>query len=113
MTKRELYRLNFQKLNIQNWGIRFTCTSFSPSTSGSPQLAMLLDVLSDREPDSLLEEIESALNGDDFEEIYRPDSSTVDKIEIIPPNAIINESFTISLTELKALLEEWIEFVDN
>lgn len=72
-----------------------------------------MEVLSDRDSLGLLEEINLALNGNYFEEIYRPDGSSVDKIEITPPNAIINESFTISLIELKLLLEEWITYINK
>lgn len=81
--------------------------------NASLQLANILEILSDGDSVGLLDEINLALNGNFFEEIYRPDGSSVDKIEITPPNAIINENFTISLIELKELLEEWIGFVNK
>lgn len=113
MTKQELYKLNFEKLNIKDWGIRYGCTSYSNNVTGSSQLASLLDTLSDREPDYLLEEINLALSGGDYEEYYSPDMSGVESVRISPPNAIINDDFSISLIDLKELLEEWIEFVEN
>ncbi len=106
MVIKEKYSLSFQKINWDS-RIRYSCFSANNSINGSPQLANLLDVLSDREPDGLLEEVNLALIGGDYE----PDMSSVDTIRITPPNAIINDSYTISLIELKQLLEEWIEFV--
>lgn len=113
MSKREQYKLNFEKLKLDNSYYRYGSSSSDNSINGSLVLANLLDVLSDREPNGLLEEIELALNSGDFEEVYRPDGSSADKIEIIPPNAIINESFTIALVDLKILLQEWIEFIEQ
>jgi len=113
MTKREQYNLNFEKLKINGSYFRFGCSSYNALIHGSLQLSSLLDVLSNREPDGLLEEVNLALSGQCFEDIYRPDGSSIDKVEIFPPNAIVNDSFTISLIDLKELLEEWISFVEN
>ena len=95
MTKREQYKLNFEKLKIDNSYYRYGCVSSNTSINGSPQLANLLDVLSEREPDGLLEEINLALIGGDYEEYYSPDMSSVDIIKIIPPNAIISHSLKL------------------
>lgn len=113
MTKREQYKLNFEKLKIDNSYYRYGCVSSNTTINGSPQLANLLDVLSDREPDGLLEEVNLALTGGDYEEYYSPDMSSVDNIKITPPNAVINNSFTISLIDLKKLLQEWIAFIES
>ena len=112
MTKREFYKLQFSKIKTTGYSDSFICIG-SNTVVGSLQLANLLDVLSDREPDSLLEEIELTINGGYYEEIYRIDGSSVDKVELMPPNAIINDDFTIALTDLKELLEGWIQFISN
>jgi hypothetical protein len=112
MTKREQYGLNFSRLKMLGFSDSFICGG-TTTINGSTQLANLLEVLSDRESENFLEEVVLALNGGNYEEIYRPDSSSVDKIQITPSNAIINDDLIISLIELKQLLEEWVAYINK
>lgn len=113
MKKSEQYRLWFSKSQASDGRVRYSCYPAIRTTTSdeSYYLAGLLDLLSDSEPKYLLEEIENALNNKYFEEYYSLDhSGPDDSIQILPPNVILNNSFSISLIELKLLLEEWILF---
>lgn len=112
MTIKEQYKLIFSKMKMEGFSDSFMCTG-SSYVNGSLQLATLLRALSDKEPDGLLEEVNLALTGGDYEEYYSIDMSSVDTIRMIPPNAIINNSFSISLIDLKQILEEWIYFINQ
>lgn len=58
----------------------------------------------------LIEDIESIIQGGDYDETFLPDFGDC-VIRFDPPNAIFNEDFVIPLLELKMLLEEWIQFM--
>lgn len=112
MTKSEQYGLTFSKQKTTGFSAMYNCGG-SDSIAGSLILANMLEVLSDRESDGFLEEVDLAISNGDFIDVYRPDSSSVDVFELIPPNAVINGSFTIALIDLKELLEEWIDYINN
>ncbi|ARS34594.1 hypothetical protein [Pontibacter actiniarum] len=106
MTKREQYKLTFNK--IKN---RVYCGQ-SEITTESYFLCSLLNQLSDREPEYLLDEIKLAVAGQDFDAFYSVDGALFsDGVHIQPPNAIINEKYEVKLVDLKQLLDEWIAFV--
>ena len=93
--------------------IRYSCNPAIRTATPdiSFHLANLLDTLSNREPHLLLEEIVNAINNKEFEEFYSPDNSPIsDSIQLVPPNVVLNQLVTIELTDLKSLLEEWIQF---
>lgn len=112
MSRRQEYNLNFNKVNSSVFSPLFICIG-NENTAGSLELASLLRSISDKESDGLLEEVNLALTGGDYEEYYSPDGSAVDTIKITPPNAIYNDYYTISLFDLKELLEEWIDFINQ
>ena len=90
----------------------FVCIG-KENVQDSLQLASLLRSVSDKEPDGLLEEVALAIAGGDYEEYYSPYGSAVDTIKIVPPNAIYNDYYTVTLIELKQLLQEWISFIES
>jgi len=113
MAIKEEYGLSFERLKVVDWGLTYTCSG-SSSIEGSGSLALLLDMLSDNEPQFLLDEVELAITGGSYEEYYSPDGAQGHNgVRIVSPNAIINGTFTMPLTELKLLLQEWIAFVEQ
>ena len=113
MNKREQYNLRFEKLDIPDWGIKYFCSEMQ-SSNDAFHLSDLLNHVSNREPEDLLEETDNVLNGSFFEKYYVPDGALFTSgVTIVPPKAVINEAYEISLLELKALLEEWIDFVNQ
>lgn len=112
MTKGEQYKLGFTKSHISGWGILYHCTQ-TEVTNDSIYLARLLNTLSNH-AEPLLEDVETALTGTPEDEYYTFNVSSVDdSVRFLPPNAIINGDYTISLVNLKALLEEWIAFCNS
>lgn len=111
MTKKEQYSLKFVKIKDSVNSDTYLCQG-DFSVQGSLKLAHLLSILSNREPQYLLEEVNLALSNGDFEEYYLPDASVTDVIRIVPPNIIVN-GFTITLLNLKQLLQEWIAFIES
>lgn len=106
MTKKETYKLNFYKTQAPNGRVIYHC-NYTELTHESGLLCSLLNSLSNVEPETLLEEIDYALEGKYFEEYYSVDGATYDDgVQIVPPNAIIDQRLTIALTDLKSLLEE-------
>jgi hypothetical protein len=113
MTKREQYGLRFERIKSDGFSAYFSCSP-SSNINGSGELALLLDLLSDNEPRFLLDEVQLAITGGVFEEYYSPDNAQgYNGVRLAPPNAIIHNSFTIPLIELKALILEWITFVES
>jgi len=113
MMIKKKYGLQFEKITDKEFDyISYSCSP-TPSIPGSGFLALLLDMVSDEEPEFLLEEIDAALNEKEFEEYYFPNNAQGNNgVHISPPNAIIKEAFALPLTELKILLEEWIDFIN-
>ena len=110
---KEQYGLSFLKKynNIHNF-VNYACIP-NLEIQGSSILAELLVSLSNVEPESLLEEVNHAIIGIDFEENYNLDQSSDVWVVFSPPNAVISNRYTIPLNDLKVLLEEWIVFVQN
>nr|WP_294943644.1 hypothetical protein [uncultured Mucilaginibacter sp.] len=110
MSKRQQYNLSFFKIKTPGFSDSFVCTR-TVKTAEALVLSGLLNSLGEREGPLLLEEIGHALNNLPFEEYYTADGVILsDGIQIIPPNAIVSRQIQISLTELKGLIEEWVEF---
>ena len=97
MTKKEQYTLKFIKIKDSTHSDTYLCQG-NVSVQGSIKLAHLLSILSNREPQYLLEEINLALSNGDYEDYYLPDASVTDEIEINPPSIIVN-GFTIDLQQ--------------
>jgi hypothetical protein len=113
MTKREQYKLSFDKMNIPNWGVRYTCTQ-TQVTDDSIYLSQLLDLLSVRQADEFLYELNNALSGAYFEEYFSFNASSIDySVRIMPPNVVINGTYSITLNNLKELVEEWVQFING
>lgn len=114
MTKQEQYKLSFNKVSYDGNKYYHRCKMVQTNQE-SLALSELLNNIGNY-PDGLLDEIESAENGQYFDEIYSFDMAPGDfDLKIIPPNAIIEQmgySYTISLADLKLLLEEWIDFIE-
>jgi hypothetical protein len=112
MSRKDKYKLVFSKVvSKTSFRVRCFCES-TISDNTSDELATLLNVISDREGEFLLEELNLALSGGDYEEFYTPDGvvMTNDGVQITPPNVIINDSAELPLSEFKLLVEEWVEF---
>jgi hypothetical protein len=113
LKKSEQYRLWFSKLKTPENIIWYRCIPAirTETSDDSYYLANLLDSISHSESEYLLSEISSAMRGGYFEEYYSVDQGSIDNIiHLVPPNLVLNNTFTISMKELKLLLVEWIEF---
>jgi hypothetical protein len=65
------------------------------------------------ECEGLIESIHDAENGKYYEEFFALDTDTVsdnDQTHMLPPNIIIDNSVTISFSDIKNLLREWTFF---
>jgi len=111
MTKQEQYKLKFEKINTPIKRVMCTCRQMQV-TNDSIYLCRLLDDISDKSPQYLLNEINNALINGSYEEYFEPDGS-LESVRINPPNAIVNENYKITLTDLRELLIEWITFCDS
>ena len=111
MTKREEFELTFKKSTLG--GVLFYDCYGNSQNNQSLLIATTLDGYNKIEVETLLEEIELAETGGEYEEFYQPDSLGGSfRILIYPPNVhIANGEFTISLQSLKELLKEWLEFL--
>ncbi|MGE8528089.1 MULTISPECIES: hypothetical protein [Chryseobacterium] len=109
MTQKQKYSLEFVKIKHPEFSDSYISNS-SSNIPGSGILSDLLTILSNREPQYLLDEINLALNGGNYEEYYTPDGGISGSIKISPPNVSIN-GFIIKLSDLKQLLQEWIVFI--
>jgi hypothetical protein len=65
-------------------------------------LGQLLQALADEESQCFLEEMNSVLTGENYEEDYQLDQVSDIWVDFFPPNALISGTFTISLVDLKA-----------
>lgn len=113
MTKHEEYYVKFKK----HYGKR---VSFSAEqikvTSDSFHIAHLLNCIDNEiESEALLYEIIAALNGQPYDSEFLIDGSfAYNDCTIVPPNALLgNDEYPFLLTELKLILEEWLNFLKS
>ncbi|GGI23864.1 hypothetical protein GCM10008119_09790 [Pedobacter mendelii] len=69
--------------------------------------------MSQNECEGLIEIIVDAEDGKYYEEFFALDADAAsdnDEIHIVPPNIIIDKSVTISFSDMKKLLQEWMSF---
>lgn len=115
MAKQEQYKLNFIKINYEGNKVYHRCNMIQTNQE-SLALSELLNYIG-KYPEGLIDEIDNAQSGQDFDEIYSFDTAPGDfGLKILPPNAIIEQmgySYTISLIDLKELLEEWRYYLAN
>lgn len=115
MTKQEQYKLRFNKIGYDANKTYYRCNMVETNQE-SLALSELLNNIGNY-PDGLLDEIHSAQNGQYFDEIYSFDMALGDfGLKIIPPNAVVEQmgySYTMSLLDLKLLLEEWTDFIEQ
>lgn len=111
MTKAEEYCLKFVKVRNENNKIRYRCIQLEV-TNDSKYLCRLIENLSNESHLNLYEEVTNAINGLQYDEDFLFDVAT-EELLINPPNALFDNEYTISLENLKELLEEWITFCSS
>lgn len=111
MTKREQYGLEFI-----NWIDPITksnvkiCRREGVNEYNELQIINRLNIF---EIQSFIKDIENAQAGKYYDEIYSTDSIDDQLIEIQPPDIVINTICTIPLQDMKAILEEWLDFMQS
>lgn len=109
------YKLNFIKISYEGNKVYYRCNMIQTNQE-SLALSELLNYIG-KYPEGLIDEIDSAQSEEYFDEIYSFDTAPGDfGLKIILPNAIIEQmgySYTISLIDLKELLEEWRDYLAN
>ncbi|RYJ44946.1 hypothetical protein [Flavobacterium beibuense] len=111
MTKREQYQLEFLKV-LNNNRVDYECyhTGQNPDFN---RLAFKLYIMDKLECEGLIDEINNAENGEYYEHFFSLDNAAAsdeDGIEIVPPNIIIDNQLIISFSDMKQLLDEWLDF---
>lgn len=112
MRVKNIYRLDFGKIRSKEFSDTYSC-GYNLSIEGSFELGTLLSILSNLESKFFLEELNKAISGVHFEEDYVPDFSTDVWVDFKPPIAVISDTFSIDLLELKELMEDWILFMNK
>jgi len=116
MTKQEQYKLKFRKIISDSSSPDYYCEMVQTNDE-SLALSELLSIIGNESSESLLEEINNAINEEDFDENYLFDTAPGDfYLTLLPPNAVIAQmgyKYTIPLKDLKQLLEEWIAFISS
>ena len=108
MQKHEEFGLRFRQYknpisgNIKKTIIKHTVNEYSE--------LLIINRLNDDESKALIRDIDNALLGKYFDNFFCAQSIEDENIEIHPPNIVINDMCTIPLTDMKAILEEWIAF---
>ncbi len=63
----------------------------------------------------LIEDMDASQNGEYYEEYFALDfsyASDSDQIRLIPPNIQL-DNLTITMSDMKQILQEWLEFLDT
>ncbi len=109
MTKREQFKLSFQKWQDPiTKRIKCLCRRTEPS---SFNILQGIEDFSKNEVIGFISEIHNAQQGLYYQKEFLTDVFYT--IEIIPPNVIIDEDFTVPMAEIKGLLEEWLVFINS
>ena len=111
MSKREFFGLKIYKATgpLDN-NVKHICTREQPHVYSH---LCFITHLHKVEVDALLEEINSALGGGGFESNFVTDGTESTSVVIAPPNITIGQVCTISLTDMKGLLQEWKAFINS
>ena len=111
MTKRAQYDLSFyNSTSPRNGRITNICKK-----NGEVNRYSVLQILQNLDKPStiaFIDEINNALNGKYYEEFFTSDGIEHEGIQLLFPNVIFGENdLTIAMTDLKELLEEWLDFI--
>ena len=111
MTKREQYGLSFINwVNPIDKTVNKVCKRENVNTYSELQIISRLSI---HEIQSLLQNIQNAIKGEYYEEIYSSERTDDTSVEIHPPNVIINEIYSIPLIDIRDLLQEWLAFINT
>ncbi|NVK71941.1 MAG: hypothetical protein HWE24_00570 [Oceanospirillaceae bacterium] len=111
MTVKQHYGLKFETVRAE--GRKFHFANPEVSIPGSMELAQLLNHLGASESSYLLESINDVISSSTSEISYSLDNSQGVWVEYAPPNCTISGSQTMTLIDLKSLVEEWISFTNS
>jgi hypothetical protein len=112
MTKREQFELTFYKVP-SNFDGRIINVCKKEGAVNSNNSLQLIGQLDKHETESFIDELNKALSGRYYEEYFTSDSVEHESIELKYPNVIIGENdITISMEDMKGLLQEWCDFID-
>jgi hypothetical protein len=118
MSRREEYKLKFQKIEDTKWSTYYHCDG----TTGDNRSLFIATILRGHNDlnttEIFLEEIDLALAGkfEDMDEFWQPDSLTdTERCYIIPPNIILGkeQKYTLPLQNFRELLQEWLSFLNS
>lgn len=114
MSRREEFNLVFSRVLTPQGNSSFYCDSILTSDNKSLVFASVLSGYDEVYSEYLIENIDLALAGEQFEMFHQPDSLS-DNFQIIinPPNVIVSSNnYSISLQDMKGLLQEWLAFIN-
>lgn len=111
MTVKQQYGLKFETVMAE--GRKFHFAEPEVSIPGSMELAQLFNHLGTSETSNLHDSINDVISSATTEISYLPDNSQDVWVEYSPPNCSISGSHTMTLTDLKSLVEEWINFTNS
>jgi len=113
MTKKEEYGLSFFKSNDPIDGSIIHVCKRSGIVNEYNTL-QIIQQLNQTETQSLIDEINNALNGQYYEQYFVTDGTEHESIELSFPYVIFGENdLVISMQDLKALLHEWLLFISS
>ncbi len=111
MTRREFFGLRFYKTPDPIDGrIRSICTRDVVHVYSYLTFITHMDNV---ETQSLLNEIDKAINGQPYDVDYVSDNTGASSIHLAPPNIIIDSTCSVSLQDMKGLLTEWLAFINS
>lgn len=115
MSKREEFNLIFSRVLTPEGNSCFYCDSTLSSDNRSLVFATVLSGYDEVYSEDLIENIDFALTGEEFEVFYQPDSLTDNfEIKINPPNVLISkDNYSVSLQVWKELMQEWLLFLNT
>ena len=114
MSVKKQHDLHFGKLKVKGFSDHYSCRCGTSTLLEGHRLAEILTALDIDETLGLVEEMDNAMTGEGYyEENFTFDAHSSDWVDIIPPNVIISDMYTMRLLDLKELLEEWIKFMQK
>lgn len=115
MSRREEFNLVFSRVLTPKGNNCFYCDSILSSDNKSLVFASVISGYDEVYSEDLIENIDLALAGEEFEMFHQPDSLTDDfEIKINPPNVLISKNnYSVSLQIWKELMQEWLTFINS
>jgi hypothetical protein len=115
MSRREEFNLVFSRVLTPQGNNCFYCDSILSSDKKSLVFATVLSGYNEVYSEYLIENIDLALAGSEFEEFHQPDSLTDNfVINISPPNVLIStNNYSVNLQIWKELMQEWLIFLNT